>query len=148
MKKQLIWMPLILLAVLTSTVVSTNAQSGIRANVPFDFIVGDKTFHAGEILVMRQTHAEVTPMSITNSASAEYATRVAIRLVGLDASDKAKLVFRKYGDRYYLAQVWIAGFKPWELMKSSSERNEGVVAKNSRSGKFKPEVVSVVADML
>jgi hypothetical protein len=59
-----------------------------------------------------------------------------------------KNVFHRYGDRYYLAQVWIAGFKPWELVKSSSEPNGGVLAKNSRSGKFKPEVVSVIAYML
>ena len=65
--------------------------------------------------------------------------------MGPDSTEQGKLVFHKYGNQYFLAQVWIPGYKALELAKSKSERaieRETKLSKNS-----KPELVSVLADM-
>jgi len=143
MKKHALWMTLILIALFGSTAVSTHAQSpnGLRANVPFDFIIGDKTLHAGKITVGGMTQSAAGPTSISNLSNGEHAFRIGRRVLSSAPSDQAKLVFHKYGSRYYLAQVWIPGYKAWELVPSVSEKNEMRLARNSQ-----PEVVNVVAD--
>ena len=147
MKKYVIWLSLILIALFGSTAVSTKAQSayGIRANVPFDFTVGDKTLHGGKISARRLNGSDAGPMSISNLDSGDHVFRAAGRVTNNDSSDQAKLVFHKYGDRYFLAQVWTSGFNAWELAQSRSERairREARLAKDS-----KPELVTVFVDM-
>lgn len=145
MKKHVTWLPLILLALFGSAAVSTNAQStyGVRANVPFDFIVGDKTLQAGKI-VTAVPGSEAGPMTIRNTDNGQHALRIARSLRGAHSSDPAKLVFRKYGNQYFLAEVWLPGLRVWEVMKSRSERaleREIRLARNS-----KPELVTIYAD--
>lgn len=129
----------------SSTALPTNAQSayGVRANIPFDFTVGDKTLEAGKIIAVLPGH-DAGPMTIDNLDKGQHALRLARKLRGSDISDQAKLVFRKYGNQYYLAEVWIPGYKVWEVMKSNSERaleRELRVARNSE-----PELVTVFAE--
>lgn len=147
MKKQRLWMPLILMAIFASAAVSTRAQAayGVRADVPFDFIVGDKTIPAGHINAHGVSAAVVGPLSIRNLDQGELATRVGRRVSGADNSDQCKLVFHRYGNRYYLAQIWIPGYQAWEVMKSKGERSlerEMRLVKN-----FKPALVILAAEM-
>lgn len=147
MKKQMVWLPLILMAVFGLTVVPTKAQSsyGVRAEVPFDFIVGNKTLPAGKITVRRMSTADVGPLEISNLQSRQLAFRMGLKMASTDASNRGKLVFRRYGNRHYLAQVWIPGFKAIEVIKSKSEKaleNELRLAKNSR-----PLIVTVFAEI-
>jgi len=133
------------MALFSSAAVSTNAQSayGVRANVPFDFTVGDKTFQAGKIIT-GMPRSDAGAMTIRNIDNGQHALRVARTLRGADTSDLAKLVFRKYGNRYFLAEVWVPGVRVWEVIKSRSERaieREIRLASNS-----KPELVTVSAD--
>jgi hypothetical protein len=145
MKKQIAWLLPILMAIFTLTPVSTNAQSakGVLANVPFDFIVGEKTFAAGRIIANTAATETTGPLSVSNLDSGEHVFRMARSVLKSDTSEQAKLVFRKYGTQYYLAEVWIPGYKILEVIKSRSERaleRELPLAKNS-----KPELVSVIA---
>jgi hypothetical protein len=145
--KHLVWLTLILVAVFSSAAVSTKAQSsyGVRANVPFDFIVGDKTLPAGKITAMGVSAADGGPLSITNLDKGQQAFRIGRRMPGVDdRSDRAKLVFHRYGDRYYLAEVWIPGTNAWQVIKSKSEKTlerEARVAKDSTA-----QVVTIFAD--
>jgi hypothetical protein len=145
MRKHLTWLPLILMALFSSAALSTNAQSsyGVRANVPFDFTVGDRTLQAGQI-VARLPGRDAGAMTIDNLDTDQHALRMARTLRGADTADQAKLVFRKYGNRYYLAEVWTPGYRVWEVIKSNSERaieRELRLARNS-----KPERVTVFAE--
>jgi hypothetical protein len=140
------WLTLILVVVLSSAAVSTKAQSsyGLRANVPFDFMVGDKTLPAGKIIARGVTAADGGPISISNSAKNEQAFRIARRVSGADSSDRGKLVFHRYGDRYYLAEIWIPGSNGWEVVKSKSEKalqRERQTAKDTTR-----QVVTIFAD--
>jgi hypothetical protein len=147
MKKQMLWMPLILMAMFASAAVSTRAQAtyGVRADVPFDFIVGDKTIPSGHITVHGMSAAHGGPLAIRNLDQGDLAMRAGRSVLGTDDSDQCKLVFHKYGNRYYLAQIWIPGYHAWEVMKSKEERSlerEMRLVKN-----FKPALVTLAAEM-
>jgi dienelactone hydrolase len=149
MQKKVGWLPLLLMAVFVSAAVSASAQSayGVRADVPFDFNVGDKTIPAGKITARPVNANDAGTMSIQNFAKGQHAFRMAHKLYSADSSDKAKLVFRKYGDRYYLAQIWIPGYRAWEINKSRSER---ALEREMRATKhvaktYDPELVTVAA---
>jgi hypothetical protein len=145
MKKQTVWMPLILMAVFGLAIVPTKAQSanGVRAEIPFDFIVGNKTLSAGKIIVRRMTSADVGTMEISNLEDGQMALRTGLRMSSTDPSEIGKLVFRRYGNRHYLAEVWIPGYKAIQVIKSNSERalqKELRLAKN-----YRPMIVTVFA---
>src|SRR5688500_13848805 len=124
MKKQILWMPLILIAMFASAAESrAQASYGLRADVPFDFVVGNKTIPAGRITAHGVSGAMQGSLSITNTAAGKLALRNGRRVLGARESDQGKLVFHKYGDRYFLAQICIPGFQAWEVMKSKEERS-------------------------
>jgi len=140
------WLPLLLMAVIGSAALTIKAQStyGVRANVPFEFNVGDKTLPAGKISA-REMSANSGALAISNLDQSQHAIRIAHAIGTYRQTDRGKLVFRKYGNRYYLAQVWIPGYDPLELNKSKIERaleRETMLAKNST-----PELVTILADL-
>lgn len=145
--KKSVWLPLILLAVFGLAATPTKAQSatGVRAHVPFDFTVGDKTLSAGRVTVHGADTSNAGPLSITNYEKGQSTFRMSRLLRGPHTPEQGKLVFHKYGNQYFLAEVWIPGFQVLELAKSQSERaieRETRLSKNS-----KPELLSVLADM-
>ena len=145
--KKYVWLPLILLAVFGLAATPTKAQAayGVRAEVPFDFMVGDKTLPAGKLVVRGASASESGPWSISTFDKGQSAFRMARLLMGSDPDERGKLVFHKYGNQYFLAQVWVPGYKAVELIKSKSERaieRETRLSKNST-----PELLTVMADM-
>lgn len=145
--KKYVWLPLILMAVFGSAAVSTRAQTtySIRANVPFDFIVGEKTLPAGTINVRRISATDLGLLSVTNLNKSQHAIRTGHTVSSSNSPARCKLVFHRYGNRYYLAQVWTPGYDAVEFSKSKSERaleRETMLSRNST-----PEVVTVMADM-
>ncbi len=158
MKKELLkgftMLTLIITLALVSAAVSAQAQTPghkIVADVPFDFIVGDKTFQAGEITVRRTGDSEAV-LLISNANSRQGAFRLTNSVQAAKTSEKAKLVFNKYGDRYYLSQVWTSGTDSGrELLKSRSERaTERELARNASQNQLakdasQPEAVVIIA---
>lgn len=144
MKKQIAWLLPLLMAICALTPVSSHAQTkGLRADVPFDFIVGDKTFAAGRIIANGPRATDAGPLSVSNLDKGEHVFRMARTALSSNTSEQGKLVFRKYGTQYFLAEVWIPGYKALEVTKSKAERaleRERRLARNS-----KPELVSVIA---
>jgi hypothetical protein len=141
--KKYLWLPLLLMAVIGSAALTTKAQSslGVRANVPFDFNVGDKTLSAGKIAAR-----EMAPgaLAISNVDKAQHAIRIAHGLTSSNQTGRGKLVFRKYGNRYYLTQVWIPGYNGLEFQKSKTQRalESEMLSKNSAT-----ELVTIMADL-
>ena len=82
-------------------------------------------------------------LAISNLDQGETALRVGRSLLATDTSDQCKLVFHKFGNRYYLAQIWTPGYKAWEVVKSKEERS---LEREMRTVKnFKPEPVVLAA---
>ena len=115
-------MLMLLIAVsLATAVVSANAQStAIKANIPFEFIVGDKTLPAGAYSVTTVNGGRDALM--IQSADAKNS---AVRLSGPTEEGnegRARMVFHRYGHNYFLAEVWNGGNTGRELAKSKQER--------------------------
>src|SRR5207253_2417823 len=89
------------------------------ANIPFEFIVGDATMQAGRYTVSAITGAGDT-LRIRSTTGRDSAVR--LTSVASGKSREAKLVFHKYGQRYFLAEVWSAQNDGRELNKSRQEK--------------------------
>ena len=145
MNKQILWIPLILTAIFASAAVSTRAQSayGLRADVPFDFVVGDKTIPAGRIIAHGVSESIQAPLAIANVAQGKQALRTARKVLGSERTNQGKMVFHKYGNRYFLAEICIPGYQTWKVTMSKEERS---LERDMRLVKtFKPERVVVAA---
>lgn len=173
MKKQAlkaITMLVSIVALAFMTALVSNAQSSrqnIRAEIPFDFIVGDKTLAAGKYDVrtitgssnigisVRSTDGSQSALRLSNVAEAQRKRAVhpepKMRLRNQNGS--AMLTFHRYGSTYFLAQVWTAGSAEGrELLKSKAERAaERELAKNPSSSDLaqnaQPETVTIYAEM-
>ena len=104
-----------------TAVVSANAQSEqARATVPFDFIVGDTTLPAGNYAIGKASSGGDC-LKISNTVAKGAAMRLTIALDG--KSENSKLVFHRYGERYFLAEVWTdENSQGRQLMKGRQER--------------------------
>jgi len=115
-------MLMLLVAVtLATAVVSANAQStAIKANIPFEFIVGDKMLPAGKYSVKRVTTNGA--LAIQNVDGNNTAIRLSDPTGQMKKNTDARLVFHRYGQNYFLAEVWNGEGSGRELMKSKQER--------------------------
>ncbi len=147
MKRHVVRFMLIVTATFVLGVVSVNAQSsnGVKANVPFDFIVGDQTFQAGAITARTMLGPNGEPLLISSGDNRQHALCLTRSLDSTKSSENARLVFRKYGNRYYLAQVWTSGYSGSELFKSRSERALEREMRRVAKNASEPEMVAIIA---
>ena len=117
---------LVLVAVLAFSTAVASGQSNnankLSANIPFEFNVGYKTMPAGEYTV--QTVVSAGDALLIKSTDANTS---ALRLSEATSRTKdkrhARLVFNRYGDRYFLAEVWNGVDDIGrQLLKSEEER--------------------------
>ncbi len=128
MKKRLFVMTGLLMF---SSVVATQvarAQEPMLVNIPFAFVAGNASLPAGEyrvqklegnsaVVLIRCSDASASAMVITNAAQAN------------ERQSGSKLVFNRYGNRYFLSQVWTAGsIRGRQLLKSPSEKEIAQIA--------------------
>lgn len=108
-----------------ASAVVANGQSGriVRANVPFDFIVSEKTLRAGNYEIVVPS-ASGDPLVLTSRDGGERLMRQSRQAERIrDGKLHAKLVFHRYGSTYFLAQAWKAGERSGcELAESRQER--------------------------
>jgi hypothetical protein len=163
MKKQAlkaVTMLVSIIALAFMTALVSNAQSRsqqLRAHIPFDFTVGDKTLPAGEYIVatvtsnsddaivVRSRDGKESAMSLTHSVQARSRNE---RLNG-------KLTFYR-GDVdkiYYLKDIWRSGAAEGRQLLSSkaqraAERRLSRIASNKNSaGSAQPEIVTIYAEL-
>jgi hypothetical protein len=113
MKKQLMSVMMVFGLFLTIGISKANAQivGGIEANVPFAFHAGNAKFPAGKYNLRMLDGLDLTVMEIS-SADGRHTAVFQVR-EGQAKTDPAKteLIFNKYGDQYFLSQVFDAGNK-------------------------------------
>lgn len=148
MKKQAlkIFSMLSLVVTLAFGTVYANPSSPLKTNIPFSFSVGNETLPAGAYMIEPQTTPSVLMIRCKDGRGA-----VLTQTQGVQArrqQDQTKLVFHRYGDQYFLAQIWTAGDSNGrELRKSRAERE--LIKNRSKylaRNLVKPEVVSIAAE--
>jgi len=144
---------LIGLAIFAATA-SANAQSlerPIRVNVPFDFVVANKKLPAGKYLISRaQPNAGDLLLAVTSKDNLVNTFSFTVPVQVLTPTDKGKLVFHRYGEQYFLSEVWPAGATTGRVVaKSRAERDlEKKPSQSPVSQKLKRnEMVPVVIDL-
>ncbi len=109
----------------TSAYAQMDGQT-LRAEIPFDFVIGSKTLPAGEYNVSNRASTATTDMIKIISADSNQAGAFTMTLpVGAKGHESAgQLVFHRYGDEYFLAQIWAPGARDgMQLSKSRRERS-------------------------
>ena len=125
MKKQALRTFTILSIVLVLTAITVSAQSERSkvTNIPFNFIVGQKILPAGEYTIEpnRKDSENVWLVQSRDGHITALFTTMSVR--ASETQEKTKFVFHKYGDRYFLSQIWRAGDNGGrELRMSRPER--------------------------
>jgi hypothetical protein len=109
-------------------VTSVHAQgSTMSVTIPFDFAVAGKTLPAGEYYFQRSMDNSrvVTQIRSREKTLSIYVPQThPVQDLEVQRDSKSKLVFNKYGDRFFLSQVWIFGRSIGEeLPKTATERH-------------------------
>ncbi|HVF51012.1 MAG TPA: hypothetical protein VNA19_13040 [Pyrinomonadaceae bacterium] len=129
MKKQALRVVVMFALLFSLATVGANAQTAqqrIVVNIPFEFVVGQKTLPAGEYdikriarnsekaLLVRSTDGRKSEMIITHTAEAGTARE----------AQPTQVSFHRYGDKYFLFQIWTQGASVGrELPASQQERD-------------------------
>ena len=93
---------------------SAKAQSldyRLTANIPFDFSVADKKLPAGKYWISRAQQSQGDTVLQVRSAngSGVGVVRLTIPVNTLHPMTSASLIFNRYGNEYFLSQVWAKG---------------------------------------
>ena len=154
MKKEILkgftMLALIITLALATAVVSANAQSKtIVANVPFDFVVGSQAMPSGTYITNPAT-SDGRALVIKSADAKNAVIRLANTIQRNGSTTNARLVFHRYGDRYFLAEVWNGGDSTGlELLKSRQERalqhELASISPKSEPGQSLYEIVEVAA---
>ena len=120
--------------------VSARAQSTSRvvlqADIPFEFTIGKVTLSAGEYTVRSVSDSS----DVLQLRSADgHSILVQMNSIIGKANESAKLIFNRYGNHSFFAQVWMPATQTGlEARKSGAER----AARRELAG-LKPKVVEL-----
>ena len=119
---------LLVVMMIVAASASAKAQSlayKLTANIPFDFSVGGKKLPAGKYWISRGQQSNGDQILQIRSVDGHAnISRLTIPVVTLDPVAKGTLVFHRYGEEYFLSEVWPAGgLTGRELPKSHAERD-------------------------
>jgi hypothetical protein len=102
----LLWSPLL------------KAQETEIAKIPFGFHANGVTLPAGEYTVVKSSFSGVLVLRNTETSK----TILVNSPVRQDGDDDARLTFHRYGNHYFLSEVWMPGSPGYKLGKSSLEK--------------------------
>lgn len=112
--------PFLILAAAAALQPAGYTQAGMmNATIPFDFYVGKHLLPAGEYVVQ-----PVAPemQQIRSKDNKFAASMITMAIVTERRAAEEKLVFNRYGNTHFLAQIWWSGLRGGrELLKSGTE---------------------------
>jgi hypothetical protein len=123
------WVTALAVVAFSSTGALAGDVAALRAKVPFDFNVGDKVLPAGEYQFSKSWSPRAIQIS---SRESKAAVTVLHSTGGRNATGLPDaLVFNKYGNRYFLREIWIAGEDSGaQLPRSRTEREQVILVRN------------------
>lgn len=146
--KNLTMLTLVVGLTLAAAVVSANGQSTsvlVIADIPFNFIVGDKTLPVGKYTVRRASD-DGKGLRISSLDGKSSVMRLSNLAEGTSKNRNARMVFHRYGQQYFLAEVWTGENYGRQLLKCKRERHlRQELASNASKSDAPYEIVEVVA---
>ena len=146
MKTQFISRLLILGLLIAAGDICANAQAlaegTIEADVPFAFIVGEKTFPAGKYTLKRADDTNPGVLEIRNDKGRGTIFFDVETAQAKENPRQTNLVFDKIGDQYFLSEIWASDTNlRYRLPKTNTE-------KSLEGGDIKTELRSILAKLL
>lgn len=121
----------------------TSSAQKVIASIPFTFSVGKTTLPAGRYTITVLNPSSDRKILQIRSMSGRSSAMVLTNGISGNASDDAKLVFERDGDRYVFAQAHMAGDETsLAAVRSRSDRND----KNAMAKSKKKSTVVIVAE--
>jgi hypothetical protein len=128
MKKTAFYMTLSLLMLGGLFVDRAQAQSSacqrFVATIPFEFKIGKATLPAGDYGIQCSSLLTDTKVLRVKSSDRADSAMIQASTVRGRSSGTTKLVFNRYGNEYFLAQLWVSGDEAGiQVRKSNAERD-------------------------
>lgn len=118
-----------------SASIAQTKQGDVTADIPFPFVVAGQTLPAGHYIV---SPASTDSLGIHDAHN--RGTFVPTQSAERSGSDnRCKLVFHRYGDTYFLSEVWVAGNPRGKtLFRSRAERDLAASGKDRVIAEVRP----------
>ena len=132
-----------ILLALTVLLLATAAQAqttNVKASIPFDFVVGDHAYSAGEYTVKSVSQSSAA-IRIDNADASEKGITLSNACQKAQPATGTKLVFQRLGNNYFLYQIWTEGNSAGREFRMSKTQVQ--LAKNYD----KPELVTVAPNI-
>jgi len=124
----------LLLLSLTVAAQVVEAQEPVIVNIPFEFVAGKLTLPPGEYRVEKLEQGSAAVLIHRAQSSASFMV-MTLPAQANKPQSKSKLVFNRYGNRYFLSQYWSAGSSSGRLLpKSAREEEISRIARNETQG--------------
>ena len=104
--KRLTIKALLVFASLFGALPAFSSNTAVRADVPFNFTVGHSLLPSGRYIISRDIWGIVKIQSLDQSRTSTSVTT----MVDVHSDGGDKLIFRKYGDQYFLGNVSTSAF--------------------------------------
>jgi hypothetical protein len=140
MRRQVLTLIGVLSLVLLAAGSAVAKTLNIRAGIPFKFVINKQTLPSGQYSITTLAASNGRTLMIRSNDSRVATIVNSNSTQSLNPSKQTKLVFRRYGDRYFLSQVWVAGEALGHQLPKSGRETE--VALNNA-----PQEVVVMAEL-
>ena len=140
MKNQILRSTAILGLFFMLAIASVNAQTPSRAEVkiPFAFTAGKATLKAGTYSIKRVSDNTLAIRRVDGQATVIVSSPLTIESRNYKGGQR--LVFNKYGDEYFLSEVWLSVDTGRQLFPSGAERKAAreysIANNNARPERF------------
>ena len=122
----------VLAGLMAVTALADGATELMTANVPFGFVVGHTEFPAGEYSISGST----LPNCIWIRGNGKVANNLTMSSENRGSVDKSVLVFKRYGNTYFLVQVVDAGRGYSKQLTQSAREREAMIAAGKSNDKM------------
>ena len=126
MKRQALKTLTISSLVLMLAAVSVCAQSERSkvTNIPFSFVIGQEILPAGEYTFAPNKNDSHNVWLMERQDGAKRALFITMPMRSTETQEEAKLIFHKYGDHYFLSEIWMPGGNSGRKLRVSRAERE------------------------
>jgi hypothetical protein len=108
---------------LAAASIQAQTPTKIQVQIPFDFAAGTSQFKAGAYVVKRISDRTLALRTVDGKKTALLNAPLSLHETNSNTGER--IVFNKYGDQYFLAQVWLQADEGRQLLKSPAEIKVG-----------------------
>jgi hypothetical protein len=98
------------------------AQNPMKANVPFAFSVGSEALPAGQYQILRAFPGNASAQVIRRTDRSAGVVVLTLSADRKSEESKCELIFHRYGDEYFLSQIWTGQRLGQEIRESDREK--------------------------